>query len=88
MPICEPKIAEAMSMFWKEIEMSRAEGESSWVWDKIEQLNRKRNKTEHEQGQLAELKALANVQTDHELRRRERFERYGGLESTGWFGMF
>lgn len=77
-----------MSMFWKDIELNRTEGSLNWVWDKIDFLSRKRNKSEHEQKQLAELEALAISQTEHASCHRERFDRCERSDSSGWFGLF
>ena len=75
-----------MSMFWKEIETCRTEGQLDSVWAEIERLERTPNKTRHEQMQLADLTKLAvELQNGFQM---ERFNRYEESAFTGGFGLF
>jgi hypothetical protein len=75
-----------MSMFWKEIELSRVDGELNWVWEMVDTLTRKRNKSEQDQKELEDLTKLA-VELECQ-RRLDRFDLCERPDSMGGFGIF
>lgn len=74
-----------MSIFSKEIEQSRIMGQVDHIWSEVERLDRKPNKTRHEQMQLADLTKLAiELQSGFHM---ECFNRREQSMYTDMFGM-